>query len=306
MILFSPLLASLWLGLMGARVSAGDPPKPKATPKAFDCGTNTAAADPAFLDSIKGLFHGKNGGSNTARASFLSSRENAKANNTAITVDAVFHIIASAANSDAVSDDMPSAQLDVLNSAYAPYGITFNLINVTWTKNEAWAIGDGPSDLEMKKSLRQGTYSTLNIYFQTDLSGGVLGRCTLPSALPPVQNIDRAIYANDGCNVNAMTMPEGYMDGFNKGKTAVHETGHWLGLLHTFEGNSCEGPGDFIDDTPYEKESTEGCPVGKSTCGAQDPIHNFMDYSVDECYEGFTEGQRVRMRDMWGVFREGR
>lgn len=108
-------------------------------------------------------------------------------------------------------------------------------------------------------------------------------------------------------------MPDGLMDGFNKGKTAVHETGHWLGLLHTFEGYSCDGPGDYIDDTPVESTATDGCPTDpkKQSCPAQqkagesDPIHNYMDYSIDDCYEGFTDLQVQRMKSMWSMFRDG-
>ena len=77
--------------------------------------------------------------------------------------------------------------------------------------------------------------------------------------------------------------------GYNLGKTAVHEVGHWLGLLHTFQDNTCEAgdPGDWITDTPQESVSTDGCPVGKASCpnvdvgGVGDPVHNFMDYSTD-------------------------
>jgi hypothetical protein len=85
-----------------------------------------------------------------------------------------------------------------------------------------------------------------------------------------------------------------------------------MGLLHTFEGYSCDGPGDYIDDTPVESTATDGCPVDpkKRSCpdkqgqGESDPIHNYMDYSVDACYEGFTGKQVKRMRSMWGLYRK--
>ncbi|KAF2865557.1 hypothetical protein BDV95DRAFT_506861 [Massariosphaeria phaeospora] len=291
------LLASLGL------LSAASDPKP------FDCGTDTAHASEDFLNTIASLHDGQTSGSPAARAA-LAARD--KDNNSAITVDAVFHIVAKKDKKADITDDMPQAQLDSLNESYKPYGIDFNLINVTWNTNDAWAVGDKDADLEMKKALRQGTYRTLNIYFQTDLSGGVLGRCTLPS---PIANgkSDPTVYANDGCNVNANTMPDGAMEGYNAGKTAVHETGHWLGLLHTFEGNSCDGPGDFIDDTPQEAQATDGCPDAppKQSCPEQkgadknDPIHNFMDYSIDSCYEGFTALQHDRMHHMYNMYRDG-
>ena len=82
------------------------------------------------------------------------------------------------------------------------------------------------------------------------------------------------------------------------GRTAVHESGHWFGLLHTFQDESCDAkdPGDYVDDTPQESEPTSGCPTNKNSCpsrqvpsgvtmfggGAGDAVGNYMDYSSDE------------------------
>lgn len=301
------LLASLGFGLPG--VLAIGNPSPSTKP--FDCGTDASHASEHFLHTIQSLHASQKGGPHGARAA-LETRDKDK--NSAITVDAVFHIVAKEDKKADITNDMPQAQLDTLNLAYKDYGIQFNLINVTWTTNDAWAVGDKDADAEMKKSLRQGTYRTLNIYFQTDLGGGVgvLGRCTLPSEVANGKT-DPSVYSSDGCNVNANTMPNGSLSDYNHGKTAVHETGHWLGLLHTFEGNSCDGPGDYIDDTPVEKDQTDGCPTTppKRTCPDQkgdvkdDPIHNFMDYSTDVCYTGFTQMQHDRMHYLYNKYREG-
>jgi hypothetical protein len=96
-------------------------------------------------------------------------------------------------------------------------------------------------------------------------------------------------------------MPGGpFGSDFSLGHTATHEAGHWLGLYHTFEGG-CKGPGDRIGDTPAELEPTSGCPRGKDTClePGLDPIHNFMDYSFDSCYEEFTSDQADRMQKQY-------
>lgn len=270
----------------------------------FDCGTDTAHASDDFIKTVESLHGGTAASGSAASRAALLARDAAP-----LTIDIVFHIVAKEASKASITDDMPKAQLDSLNESYNPYAISFNLINVTWTTNDDWAVGGGDPDTAMKKALRQGTYNTLNLYFQTDLAGGVLGKCTLPSAVANGKS-DPTVYWSDGCNVNAHTMPAGSMAGYNGGKTAVHETGHWLGLLHTFEGYSCEGTGDYIDDTPAESSATDGCPRDpvKRSCpeqqkeGESDPIHNYMDYSIDSCYEGFSDLQVQRMRSMWSMW----
>ena len=64
-----------------------------------------------------------------------------------------------------------------------------------------------------------------------------------------------------------------------------------------------------VDDTPAMFEPTGGCPIGKDTCPAPglDPIHNYMDYSFDSCYEEFTPDQTARMQAQylhWRVKRD--
>jgi len=165
-----------------------------------------------------------------------------------------------------------------LNHYYFPHGIYFNLVNSDYTVNDAWATGS--LDYEMKSQLRKGTYADLNLYFLSDLGGGVLGYCQFPG------NFDTAdkAFSTDGCSIQAETLPNGQMTYFNRGGSAVHEVGHWFGLMHVFQGESCTGDGDSVDDTPQQKSATSGCPDTKDTCPDSvgvDSIHNFMDYSFD-------------------------
>ncbi|WPH00946.1 Extracellular metalloprotease [Acrodontium crateriforme] len=234
---------------------------------------------------------------------------NVEPHNLAITIPLYFHIITKTTSVGSITQAVVGQQLVALNTAYRPYGIRFVLQATTFTANDAWAIGAGDDLAAAKTALRKGTYNTLNFYFHTDLTAGLLGTCTLPSDFS--NGLAASAYSTDGCSINAHTLPGGSFAGYNLGKTAVHETGQWLGLLHTFEGNSCTGPGDSITDTPAESVSTSGCPVKppKDSCpsiAGFDPVHNYMDYPTGECYTNFTPGQVARIDKLWKTYRAGR
>ncbi|NRB39458.1 MAG: zinc metalloprotease [Pseudomonadales bacterium] len=92
-------------------------------------------------------------------------------------------------------------------------------------------------------------------------------------------------------------------DGKTLGRTATHEIGHWLSLLHIFASNGSCDSSDLVDDTPTAKGQYSGSPTyPKSSCDSTDITMNFMDYVRDEAMYMFTEGQKMRMR---AVFSEG-
>ena len=84
--------------------------------------------------------------------------------------------------------------------------------------------------------------------------------------------------------------------------------GHWFGLFHTFQDQSCDSDGDLVDDTPPESTWAFGCPIGRDSCpdsNGEDPVTNFMNYSDDSCMNEFTPGQKVRIDEMFAAWREG-
>lgn len=85
------------------------------------------------------------------------------------------------------------------------------------------------------------------------------------------------------------------------GRMTTHETGHWFGLYHTFNGgcgvDTCTD-GDYICDTPPVASPNYGCPSLVNSCtndSQPDQIKNYMDYSNGNCQNMFTAGQKIRM-----------
>lgn len=76
-------------------------------------------------------------------------------------------------------------------------------------------------------------------------------------------------------------------------RTATHEAGHYFGLRHTFDGNSCFSD-DGIADTPNTDSPTWSC--GNSNlqkCGTLTQFENFLDYAP--CLSMFTTQQCTYM-----------
>ncbi|MEV5572630.1 zinc metalloprotease [Spirillospora sp. NPDC052269] len=196
-------------------------------------------------------------------------------------------------------------QVDALNNAYggrfggADTAIVFRLAGIDRTSEPDWFNAPQQFEVPFKRALRRGGPGTLNLYTAA-VGSDVLGFSTFPQAYRKKPVID-------GVVIDYRAIPGGAFQHYDRGFTAVHEIGHWLGLYHTFE-NGCRPPGDAVDDTPYEAAAAEACPVRKDTCPqpGDDPIHNFMDYAWDDCMREFTAGQGRRVRVVWAVYRAGR
>jgi hypothetical protein len=184
-----------------------------------------------------------------------------------------------------------------------PLRYRFALKNIDYHKNERWyhAYLFGPRDTQMKRRLHRGNQRTLNIYIN---GGGPKGSPVLGwSRFPWQYHVTPKL---DSISINVAAMRGGAAKGYNLGDTVIHETGHWLGLFHPFQGG-CSTPNDMVADTPQEAQPSFGCLAGRDTCvddPGLDPIHNFMDYSLDACMNKFTPGQAARVDTAWAKWRQ--
>ncbi|KAH7024806.1 uncharacterized protein B0I36DRAFT_376626 [Microdochium trichocladiopsis] len=205
------------------------------------------------------------------------------------------------ASDDYISDAALQQQFSVIQAAYAPHDIQLSLAgtsrtmqdNITTyaaTENEnSIVIGTPNPALESWwRSKRTGDHTTLHIFVYASMP--FLGQASFPDPARP-----KSESWLDAVHINAAGLPGGSQQGYDLGRTAVHECDN-------------EDTGDFVADTPRQKDATSGggCPEGKDSCPGVpglDNIHNYMDYSGDACKVMFTPGQEVRMHNLYNSVR---
>lgn len=213
-------------------------------------------------------------------------------------VPVAFHAI-TCNGQGSVSSSTLSSQMSVMNSDFSGTGFSFYLASSDSTENCDWFynVAQGNTqEREMKTALRRGGAATLNFY-TVSFSNGLLGYATFPSSYSSQP-------WRDGIVDHVGSLPGGSQAPYNTGRTAVHETGHWLGLYHVFQGG-CASPGDYVSDTPPQSTVTRGCPTYQDSCsgGGVDSISNHMDYSQDSCRTKWTAGQIERMKAQTSLYR---
>ncbi|KAF8069009.1 metalloprotease [Lyophyllum atratum] len=289
---FLPILVALLQ--CGSFVSAAPPnPKEKAPPEGHDheemptCGTamteSKAAAETHFL-----------------------SNHLPPSNDTFLvppSIPVYFHVVA--ANKTIaggwVTDAQIRAQMKILNADFAPSKVKFRPVRINRIISKDWfhnVLNGNKQELATKTKYRKGGPGSLNVYLVGLFDKpGLLGFATFPS--------DYTYYRkDDGIVMKWTTLPGGTSYKHNLGRTLSHEAGHWVGLLHIFQGG-CNRSEDYVTDTPAEASEAYGCPKSRNTCpgAGYDPIHNYMDCTDDACKMGFTKGQRTRMRAQLRTYR---
>lgn len=213
-----------------------------------------------------------------------------------IVIPTYVHVMASSTGEGDVTDKQIRDQIAVLNKTYgggesreaADTRYSFQLAATDRYYNDLWHA-DLQSNL-YRSQTRMGGADALNIWL---VDFAYLGIATFPWDYEKQPGID-------GIRVHYGSLPGGSIKYYDLGKTATHETGHWLGLYHPFQGG-CRGDGDYVEDTAPQSLPSYGCPVGQDSCagGGTDSVLNYMDYSDDSCYNQFTLGQSTRMDAYW-------
>jgi len=143
-------------------------------------------------------------------------------------------------------------------------------------------------------------YKYMNIYVMNDLFDDNVttnsGYAYYPSTFMSNNNTARIVYNGAYLGANCTWEPE-------FASTLTHEYGHWLNLIHTFDGG-CVAPNDEVNDTPpcnylgasYPCHSSASSVNPQNCNGDLINAENYMDYSgATGCYKMFTQGQVARM-----------
>lgn len=135
----------------------------------------------------------------------------------------------------------------------------------------------------------------LNIWV-CNLFGRTLGYAVLPGS--PLEKDGVVIKYDAFGTTGNLTAP------YNKGRTATHEIGHWLGLKHLWGDSQCGDDG--IADTPPQETSNSYCPSFPhlSSCSINsygDMFMDYMDFTDDGCMNMFTQGQKGEMRGLFAL-----
>jgi hypothetical protein len=243
-----------------------------------------------------------------------------------IIIPVVVHVLYTAASPEQnISSLQIQSQIDILNEDYGAINATINDVPTVWTNK----ILDSKIRFKLASTDPNGNYTTgierklvpfndkFNIsdprIYSTAL-GGLnawnytsylnIWVCALENNILGFASFPGSTGATDGVVINYLAFGRNgtAKKPYNFGRTATHEVGHWLNLVHIWgdDNGSCAFD-DNIADTPLQGNSNTRCQSFPKTdaCTSVSPgimFMNYMDYTDDKCMMFFTPGQINRMR----------
>lgn len=243
-----------------------------------------------------------------------------------IVIPVVVHVLYTSVKPEQnISNIQIQSQIDILNEDYGAINATINDVPGAWANkildskirfklastdpngnfttgierrlvpfNENFNISDPRIYSTALGGLNAWNYTSyLNIWV-CGLQNNILGFASFPGSTG----------ATDGVVINYLAFGRNgsAVKPYNFGRTATHEVGHWLNLVHIWgdDNGSCAFD-DNIADTPLQGNSNTRCPSFPKTdaCTSVSPgimFMNYMDYTDDKCMMFFTPGQINRMR----------
>jgi hypothetical protein len=209
-------------------------------------------------------------------------------------------------NNNSVGGDM---KIEFFLAKIDPKGNSTSGITRT-SKNQVFDITNDVS--EIAQIIRWDENKYLNIWV-TSLESNQLGYGVFPydSDLEGIESSKARLDAQknlDGVVVDYRFFGKTSSKNYGFGRTATHEVGHWLGLLHTNADENCGN--DFCNDTPEitNLNQASDCKDKFSNCKGngqltKNMIENYMDYSPDFCMNIFTIEQVKRVRNVLNLSR---
>ncbi|MEJ7769556.1 MAG: zinc metalloprotease, partial [Chitinophagaceae bacterium] len=256
----------------------------------------------------------------------ISARSNRL--NAIYTIPVVFHIVLG--NPALVTDAQVKAQLDTLNKEFSGanpdtsklplfFRSLFGVSGINFCLAQRTPDGEVSSGIE-RVVTNNTSFSFVDDRVKHAGSGGAeswdaaryfnIWICVLDNNIAGYSTLPQdGIESDQGVVIDHRSLPGGSFTTYNRGKTLVHETGHYFNLYHTWgdDEGACTGS-DFIDDTPNQADATTGCFSGIktdkcTTSGNGIMYQNFMDYTDDACMILFTREQVARMETALTLYR---
>lgn len=250
----------------------------------------------------------------------IAQQANSRTVTTTVTIPVVVHVIhtgQSIGNGPNLSVDRILSQIDILNQDYRRSNSDANQTpseydNIAADTEVQFCLANLDENGSVTSGITRNVYSNvpdldyientikpetgwdsnkyLNIWTIDIPNSNVIGYSYLPT--PTIVG-----FPKDGVVIEYTNF--GYVSDNNRGRTCIHEVGHYLGLQHTWGGQDSDGnpigctSDDGVADTPNCSGPHYGCPsFGLSSCGSTDMVMNYMEYVDDNCMNLFTNGQK--------------